>query len=120
MGKSQQMNIELDSKPVYGDNDKYIKKKIKTFRDDVNTNFHVKKVSKENASYICLSLIMLDSVTRANNHPQTLLEECKYEIKKAKMEKFINDELDPSSSDESDNESDNGFDNESDNDESNN
>ena len=28
------------------------------------------------------SLIMLDSVIRANNNPQTLLEECKYEIKK--------------------------------------
>ena len=38
---------------------------------------------------------------------QTLLEECKYEIKKNKMENLINEDLDPSSSDESDNESDN-------------
>ena len=38
---------------------------------------------KENASYKCLSLIMLDSVIRGNKtyHPQTLLEEFKYEIK---------------------------------------
>ena len=52
---------------------------------------------------------MLDSVIRANKkyYPQTLLEECKYEIKKNKMENLINDDLDPSSSDESDNESDN-------------
>ena len=35
---------------------------------------------KENASYKCLSLIMLDSVIKANKkyYPQTLLEECKY------------------------------------------
>ena len=64
---------------------------------------------------------MLDSVIRANKiyYPQTLLEECKYEIKKDKMENLINGDLDLSSSDESDNESDNGSDNESDNDESN-
>ena len=43
---------------------------------------------------------MLDSVIRANKkHSQTLLEECKYEIKKKKMDNFINDDLDPSSSD---------------------
>ena len=62
---------------------------------------------------------MLDSVIRANKryYPQILLEECKYQIKKTKMENLINDDLDPSSSDESDNESDNGFDNKSDNDE---
>ena len=58
---------------------------------------------------------MLDSVIRANKryYPQILLEECKYQIKKTKMENLINDDLDPSSSDESDN----GFDNKSDNDE---
>ena len=68
---------------------------------------------------------MLDSVIRADEkyYPQTLLEECRYEIKKNKMENLINDNLDISSSDESDSESDNEFangsDNESDNDESN-
>ena len=50
----------------------------------VNTNFQDKKVLKENAPYKCSSLIMLDSVIRANKkfHPQTLLEECKYIIRK--------------------------------------
>ena len=50
---------------------------------------------------------------RANKkyYPQTLLEECKYEIKKNKMKNLINDDLDLSSSDESDNEFDNGSDN---------
>ena len=56
---------------------------------------------------------MLDSAIRANKiyYPQTLLKECKYVIKKNKMENLINDDLDLSSSDESDNESDNEFNN---------
>ena len=41
-------------------------------------------------------------------YPQTLLEECKYEIKKTKMENLINDDLDlRSSDDETGNKSDN-------------
>ena len=58
------MNIEFDSEPVYGGNDKQIKAKIKSSGDKVNTNFQGKKTPKENASYKCLSLIMLDSVIR--------------------------------------------------------
>ena len=60
---------------------------------------------------------MLDSVIRVNKnyYPQTLLEECKYEIKKTKMENLINGDLDLSSSDESDYESENEIDNKSDN-----
>ena len=90
------MNIKFDSEPVYSDNDKYIKTKIKLYADKVNTNFQRKKIPKENASYKCLSLIMLDSVIRANKkyYLQILLEECKYEIKKNKMENLINDDLD--------------------------
>ena len=48
---SNLMNIEFDSEPVYGNNDKYIKTKIKIYEDRVNTNFQGKKVLKENASY---------------------------------------------------------------------
>ena len=109
------MNIEFDNEPVYGDNDKYIKAKIKSYGDKVNTNFQGKKIPKENASYKCLSLVMLDSVIRVSKkyYPQTLLEECKYEIKKTKMENLINDDLDLSSSDETDNEFENESDNES-------
>ena len=100
------MNIEFDSDPVYGDNDKYIKTKVKMYEDRVNTNFQDKKLPKENVSYKCLSLIMLNSVVRVNKkyYPQTILEEYKYVIRKNKMENVINDDLDLSSSDESDNE----------------
>ena len=50
---------------------------------------------------------MLDSVIRVNKkcYPQTL-EECKYVIRKNKMENLINNDLSLSSSDKSDNESD--------------
>ena len=61
---------------------------------------------------------MLDSVIAVNKkyYPQTLLEECKYEMKTTKMENFINDDLEPSSSgNETDGDSDNDTDNESDN-----
>ena len=64
---------------------------------------------KENTSCKCFSLIMPDSVIKANKkyYPQTLLEECKYEVKGNKNKS--NDDLDPSSSDESENEFDNDF-----------
>ena len=108
---SNLMNIEFESEPVYGDIDKYIKTKLKMDENKVNTNFQGKKVPKENASYDCLSLIILDSVIRVNKkyYPQTLLEECKYKIKKNKKDNFINNDL----------ESDSEFDNEPHSDESN-
>ena len=39
---------------------------------------------------------MLDSVIRVSKkyYPQTLLQECKCEIKNTKMENLVNDELD--------------------------
>ena len=64
---SNLMNIEFDSEPVYGDNDKYTKTKIKMYEDRLNTNFQGKKVPKENASYKCLSLIILDSAIRVKS-----------------------------------------------------
>ena len=83
---SNLMNIEFDSDPVYGDNDKYIKTKIKMYEDRVNTNFQGKNVPKENASYKCLSFIMFESVNRVNKkyYTQKLFEECKYVIRKNK------------------------------------
>ena len=46
---SSLMNIEFDSKSVYGDGDKYIKTRIKMYEGRVNTNVQGKKVPKENA-----------------------------------------------------------------------
>ena len=103
------LKIESDSKLVYGDDNKYIKTKIKLFNDSVNTNFQGKKMPKEKAPCKCLSIIMLDSVIIANKkyYPQTLLEECKYEQKKIKMENLIDDDLEKNESEESDSDSNN-------------
>ena len=48
------MDIKVDSEPVYDDNDKYMKAKIKIYKGKVNTNFQGQKVLKENASYRCI------------------------------------------------------------------
>ena len=44
---SNLMNIKSDSEPVCGDNDKYIKTKIKSYKDKINTNFQGKKYQKK-------------------------------------------------------------------------
>ena len=43
---SNLMNIEFYSEPVYGDNDKYIKTKVKSHGAKINTNFLGKKIPK--------------------------------------------------------------------------
>ena len=94
------MKINFESKPVYGDHDKYIKTKIKTYAGSIITNFHNKKMPKEKAPCKCLSIIMIDSVIRVNKkyYPQTLLEECKYIQEKIKIENYINKDLENSDS----------------------
>ena len=102
-GKTEKlMKIDFESKPVYSDDDKYIKTKIKIYADSVITNFHNKKMPKEKAPCKCLSIIMLDSVIKANKkyYPQTLLEECKYVQEEIKTENYIDEELDSNSNDE--------------------
>ena len=71
------------------------------------------KYLKKKRQVKSLSIIMLDSVIKAKKkyYPQTLLEECKYEQEKIKMENLIDDDLEKSLSDESDSESDNDKDN---------
>ena len=58
-------------------------------------------MAKEKASCNCLSIIMLHSVIKAKKkyYPQTLLEECKYEQKKIKIENLIYNNLQKSLSD---------------------
>ena len=77
IGKSEKLlKIDFESKPVYGDDDKYIKTKIKIYAGGVITNFHDKKMLKEKAPCKCLSLIMLDSVIKTDD---------KYKKKKKKL-----------------------------------
>ena len=95
------MRIDFESKPVYGDDDQYIKTKIKIYADNMITNFHNKKMPKEKAPCKCLSIIMLDSVIKANKkyYPQTLLEEFKYVQEKIKTGNYSNNNLEKSESD---------------------
>ena len=41
------LKIEFDSKPVYGDDDKYIKTKVKAYAGSMTTNFQGKKMPKK-------------------------------------------------------------------------
>ena len=58
------MNLDFESKPVYGNDEKNIKTEIKIYAGSLITNFHNKKMPKEKAPHKCLSLIMLDSVIK--------------------------------------------------------
>ena len=46
------MNIKFDNEPVYGDNDKYIKTKIKIYGDKVNANYQGKKNTKKKILHV--------------------------------------------------------------------
>ena len=93
------MKIDYNTKPTYGDDDKYIKTKIKTYEDNITTNFYNKKGSKkvpeEKIPHKCLSIIILDSVLYAYEkyHPQIFLEECKYAEENIKTKNYIDKEL---------------------------
>ena len=95
------LRIDFESKPVYGDDDKYIKTKIKIYAGSMITNFHNKNCHKEKAPCKYLSIIMLDSVIKAKKkyYPQATLEEFKYEQKWIKIENLIGDDLEKSESD---------------------
>ena len=105
------MRKKFDSKLFYGNHDnKYIKTKIKTFKDSIITNFHNKKVRQEKIPHKYLSIIASDSVIKTDNkyYPQTFLEECVYKQEKQKQQKnYITEELksDGDSNNESESES---------------
>ena len=69
------LKIEFDREPVY--NEKYLKAKIKSYIGKVNTNFHNNKIPEEGFQFICLSVILIDSVFRRgkNYYPEAFLEE---------------------------------------------
>ena len=93
------VRIDFESKLVYGNDDKYIKTKIKIYAGSMIASFHNKKMPKEKSPCICLSMIMLDSIIKANKkyYPQTLLEECKYVQEKIKTENYIDEKLESDS-----------------------
>ena len=87
------LSIKFHSMPVY--DEKYIKAKVREFNGVIKTNFLGDEVPKENEHYTCIACITIDSVMRMEkkNYLQVYLEECKYKIKKTKMRKFIEAEI---------------------------
>ena len=91
------LNIKLHSIPVY--DEKYMKAKVREFNSVIKTNFLGDEILKENVHCTCIACITIDSVVRMEkkNYPQVYLEECKYKMKKTKMSKFIDTELESES-----------------------
>ena len=79
------LSIKFHSTPVY--DEKYIEAKAREFNGVIKTNFLSDEVPKENKHYTCITCITIDSVMRIEkkNYPQVYLEECKYRMKKTKM-----------------------------------
>ena len=89
------MDVQFDSYPVYGYNEKHIKIKIRMYEGKVITDFQDKKTPKENASYNCIALVSVECVIRMNKkcYPQAYLCECKYQERENKIENMIDDDL---------------------------
>ena len=60
-------------------NEKYLKAKVKSYNGKINKNFHNNKIPKEGSQFVCLSVVLIDSVFRAvkNCYRQVFLQECK-------------------------------------------
>ena len=84
---------EFGIEPV--NNEKYLKTKVKSSKRKINTNFHNNKIPKEGSQYICLSVILIDSVfrTRKNYYPQVFLEECKFVVIEKKIFEYVTDNI---------------------------
>ena len=107
------LRIDFESKPLYGDDNKYIKAKINMYANNMITNVNNKKMPNENAPCKLLSIIMIDSVIKANKkyYPQTVLEECKYVQEKIKLENHIDEDLEKSEYSDSNDETQSDIDN---------
>ena len=76
------LKMRLHSEPNY--NDKYIKAKVRTFNEMINTLFTEDKIPRQKVHYLCIAAICIDAVLRKDrkNYPQVYLEQCKYKMKK--------------------------------------
>ena len=68
------------SQPIY--DDKYIKTKVKTFNNSINTLFSGDEIPKKRNHYVCISAICIVSVLKTDKktYPQVYLEQCKCKI----------------------------------------
>ena len=82
----------LYTKPVY--NETYLKNVMKLYNRKTNTNLHDNKIRKKDSQFICLSVILVDSVLRTGKtyNRQLFLKEYKYVVKEKNMTEHITDD----------------------------
>ena len=88
------LNVKFYAEPIY--DNKYIKTKVKSLSNVINTLFTANEIPKEKVEYACISCISIDSVVRVNkkNYPQVYLEVCKCKAKKRELNSFIDYKVD--------------------------
>ena len=93
------LNVKFHSQPIY--DDKYIKTKVKTFNNTINTLLSGDEIPKERIHYVCIAAIYINSVLKTDkkNYPQVYLVQCKYKIKKRELVSFTDDKVNLSSDD---------------------
>ena len=99
----EMLGVKFYSEPIY--DDKCIKIKVKIFSSVINTLFSGDEVPKEKVEYVCIPVISINSVLRVNKKNYlrtTILEQCKYKMKKRKLKSFIDYEVDLDSDYDSD------------------
>ena len=85
--------MKYHSLPVY--NPAYIKPKVREYDGVTKADFLSNGILNGNMHYNCIFCITIDSVMRMDQKylTQVYLEECRYNIKKIQMSRFINVEL---------------------------
>ena len=81
--------LKFYSEPIY--DDKYIKTKVKTFSNVINTLFSGNAILKERVEYACIACLSVDSVLKVDKkkyHPQVYLEQCKYKNEENRIEEL--------------------------------
>ena len=95
-----ELNIKFHNMPVY--DEKYIKAKVREFNGVIKTDFLGDEIPKESMHYNCIACITIDSVMRMGKKElfTTLFRRMEIQIKKIKITKFINTELESDSESE--------------------
>ena len=94
------LSIKFHSMSVH--DEKYIKAKVREVSCVIKTNLLGDHIPNKNKHYTCIDCIIVDSVMRIEkkHYPQVFLEEFKYRMKKTKLTKFIEAELESESESE--------------------
>ena len=88
------LKIDFTVNPVR--DDIYLVAKLKIFNEINRTTFNNNNyIPMERNHYICIPVIEIDSVLKIDKraYPQAYLEQCKYKLKKRKIENYIDDEI---------------------------